>query len=132
MDDIDNLVMTLKWVRRPRPGPDPVDSQQVLSFVGVAQVETHVWDDQDRQGWFEARVHGRNLNTRDFACVPTYNCSVQYNKSLTVGVKKEKTIPLGDVVHELTRRTCGEKKWWECDCEGSVRIQSEGDLLYYY
>ena len=68
MDDIDNLVMTLKWVRRPRPGPDPVDSQQVLSFVGVAQVETHVWDDQDRQGWFEGRVHGQNLNTRSCPC----------------------------------------------------------------
>ena len=61
---------------------DTADSQQVLSFVGAAQapsnykirescpsLETeenmreligaqilHAWDDNDRQGWFEARV----------------------------------------------------------------------------
>ena len=45
-------------------------------------------------------------------CVPTANFSVRYRKSLTVGVKKKKTIPLCDVDHELTRRTYGEKKWW--------------------
>ena len=34
-----------------------------------------------------------------------------YDKSLTVDVKKKKTIPLCDVTHELTSRTYGEKKW---------------------
>ena len=63
---------------------DTADPQQLLSFVGAAQapsgykilescpsLETdeniqnligtkilHVWDDKDRQGWFEGRVHG--------------------------------------------------------------------------
>ena len=72
----------------------------------------HAWDDKDRQGWFEGRVHGRNLNARDLARAPTANFSVRYSKSLTVGVKKKKTIPLCDVAHELTSRTYGEKKWW--------------------
>ena len=49
----------------------------------------HAWDDQDRQGWFEGRVHGRNLNARDLARAPTANFSVRYGKSLTVGVKKK-------------------------------------------
>jgi len=35
---------------------------------------------------------------------------------LTLGVKKRKMIPLCialcHVAHELTSRTCGEKKWW--------------------
>ena len=33
----------------------------------------HTWDDTDRQGWFEGRVHGRNLNVRDLARAPTAN-----------------------------------------------------------
>ena len=37
---------------------------------------------------------------------------MRYINSLTVGVKKEKNIPLCDVAHELTSRTYGEKKWW--------------------
>jgi len=71
-------------------GEDVSDPQQLLSFVGTAQapsvykilescrsLETdenlqnligtkilHAWDDKDRQGWFEGRVHGRNLNAR--------------------------------------------------------------------
>ena len=116
---------------------DTAHPQQLLSFVGAAQalsgykilescptLETdqniqnligtrilHAWDDKDRQGWFEARVHGRNLNARDLARAPTANFSVRYSKSLTVGVKKKKIIPLCHVAHELTRRTC-EKKWW--------------------
>ena len=40
------------------------------------------------------------------------NFSVGYSKSLTVGVKKKKIIPLCHVAHELTNRTYGEKKWW--------------------
>ena len=117
---------------------DTADPQQLLSFVGTAQapsgykilescpsLETdenlqnligmkilHAWDDKDRQGWFEGRVHGRNLNVRDLARAPTANFSVGYSKSLTVGVKKKKIIPLCHVAHELTSRTYGEKKWW--------------------
>jgi len=72
----------------------------------------HAWDDKDRQGWFEGRVHGRNLNTRDLARAPTTNFAVGYSKSLTVGVKKKKIVPLCHVAHELTSRTYGEKKWW--------------------
>ena len=116
----------------------PPDPQEVLSFVGAAQapsgykilescpsLETdenmqdligtqilHAWDDKDRQGWFEGKVHGRNLNARDLARAPTANFSVRYSKSLTVGVKKKKIIPLCHVAHELTSRTYGEKKWW--------------------
>ena len=114
---------------------DTADPQQVLSFVGAAQapsgykilescpsLETdenmqnligkqilYAWDDKDRQGWFEGKVHGRNLNARDLARAPTANFSVRYSKSLTVGGKKKKIIPL---CHELTSRTYGEKKWW--------------------
>ena len=117
---------------------DTADPQQVLSFVGAAQapsgykilescpsLETdenmqnligmqilHAWDDKDRQGWFEGKVHGRNLNTRDLARAPTANFSVRYSKSLTVGGKNKKIIPLCLVAHELTSRTYGEKKWW--------------------
>ncbi len=95
------MIMTLKRVKRPRPDPDPA-AQQVLSFVGAAQAPSkykilescpslgtevnmreligaqilHVWDDQDRQGWFEGRVHGRNLNARDLVCAPTAIFSV--------------------------------------------------------
>ena len=72
----------------------------------------HAWDYKDRQGWFEGRVHGRNLNARDLARAPTTNFSVRCSKSLTVGVKNKKTIPLCHVTHELTSRTYGEKKWW--------------------
>jgi len=57
-------------------------------------------------------VHGRNLNARDLARAPTANFSVGYSKSLTVGVKKKKNIPLCHVAHELTSRTYGGKKWW--------------------
>ena len=116
---------------------DTADPQQLLSFVGAAQAPSgykilescpsltdenlqnligtkilHAWDDKDRQGWFEGRVHGRNLNARDLARALTANFSVAYSKSLTVGVKKKKIIPLCHVAHELTSRTYGEKKWW--------------------
>jgi len=60
----------------------------------------------------QGRVHGRNLNARDLARAPTANFSVGYSKLLTVGVKKKKIISLCHVVHELTSRTYGEKKWW--------------------
>jgi len=43
---------------------------------------------------------------------PTANFSLGYSKSLTVGVKKKKIIPLCHIAHELTNRTYGEKKWW--------------------
>jgi len=115
---------------------DTAHPQQLLSFVGAAQapsgykilesfpsLETdeniqnligtkilHAWDDKDRQGWFEGRVHGRNLNARYLARAPTANFSVRYSMSLTVGVKKKKIIPLCHVAHELTNRTYGEKK----------------------
>ena len=42
----------------------------------------------------------------------TANFAVQYHKSLTVGVKKKKTIANCLVAYELTSRTYGEKKWW--------------------
>ena len=74
-------------------------------------------------------MHGRNLNARDVVRAPTANFSVRYTKSLTVGVKKKKTIPVCHVAHELTSRTYGEKKWWVA-IEGSIGIQSEGDLLF--
>ena len=61
----------------------------------------HAWDDKDRQpGWLEGKVHGRNLNTRDLARAPTANFAVRYSKSLTVGGKKKKIIPLCLVAHE--------------------------------
>jgi len=47
-------------------------------------------------------VHVRNLIARDLAHAPTANFSVGYSKSLTVGVKKKKIIPLCHVAHELT------------------------------
>ena len=107
---------------------DTADPQQLLSFVGTAQAPSgykilescpslqtdenlqnligtkilHAWDDKDRQGWFEGRVHVRNLIARDLAHAPTANFSVGYSKSLTVGVKKKKIIPLCHVAHELT------------------------------
>jgi hypothetical protein len=71
----------------------------------------HAWDDKDKQGWFEGRVHGRNLTARDLAHAPTANFAVRYIKSLTVGVKKTKTIAKCEVAHELTRWTYGEKNW---------------------
>ena len=55
-------------------------------------------------------MHGRNLNARDLARALTANFSVRYRKSLTVGVKKKKIIPLCHVSHELTSRTYGEEK----------------------
>ena len=113
------------------------DSQQVLSFVGAAQdpsqynilescpsLETegkmreligaqicHAWDDKDRQGWFEGRVHGRNLNARHLVRAFTADVGVRCTKSLTIGASKKKTIAKDDVAHELTSRTHGEKKW---------------------
>ena len=50
---------------------------------------------------------------RDLARAPTANVSVRYTKSLTVGVKKKKTVPVCHLAHELTSRTYGEKKLWE-------------------
>ena len=117
---------------------DTAEPNQVLSFVGAAQAPTgykilescprletdedmqkligkqilHAWDDKDRQGWFEGKVQSRNLNARDRARAPTANFAVQYRNSLTVGVKKKKTIAKCLVAHELTSRTYGEKKWW--------------------
>ena len=105
--------------------------QQLLSFVGAAQtpsgykilescpsLETdeniqnligtkilHAWDNKDRQGWFQGRVYGRNLNARDLARAPSANFSVRYSKLLTVGVKKKEIIPLCHVAYELTSRT---------------------------
>ena len=81
---------------------DTADSQEVLSFVGAAKAPSkdkilescpsleseenmreligawilHDWDDQNRQEWFEGRVHGNNLNARDLARTPTANFSV--------------------------------------------------------
>ena len=59
-------------------------------------------------------MHGRNLTARDLARVPTANFAVRHIKSLTVGVKKTKTIAKCDVAHDsrLTSRTYGDKKWW--------------------
>ncbi len=37
---------------------------------------------------------------------------MQYTKSLKIGARKTKAIAKCDVVHELTSRTYGEKKWW--------------------
>ena len=117
---------------------DTDEPNQVLSFVGAAQAPTgykilescprletdedmqkligkqilHAWDDKDRQGWFEGRVQSSNLSSRDLARAPTANFAVQYRNSLTVGVKKKKTIANCLVAHELTSRTYGEKKWW--------------------
>ena len=97
---------------------DTAEPNQVLSFVGAAQAPTgykilescprletdedmqkligkqilHAWDDKDRQGWFEGKVQSRNLNARDRARAPTANFAVRYRNSLTVGVKKKKTI----------------------------------------
>ena len=48
----------------------------------------------------------------EIGCAPTVNFSVWYSKSLTVDVKKKKTILLCDMLYELTIRTYGEKKWW--------------------
>ena len=71
----------------------------------------HAWDDKDRQGWLEGRVHWRNLNVRDLARAPTANFAVRYINSLTVGVKKKKTAKC-EVAHELTSRTSCENRWW--------------------
>jgi hypothetical protein len=68
---------------------------------------TRTGKDGSREGCMES-----NLNARDLARAPTANFSVRYSKSLTVGVKKTKTIPLCHVAHELTSKTYGEKKWW--------------------
>ena len=72
----------------------------------------HAWDDDDWQGRFEGKVQSRNVNARDLARAPTANFAVRYRNSLTVGVKKKKTIANCLVAHELTSRTYGEKKWW--------------------
>jgi len=81
---------------------DTAHPQQLLSFVGAARapsgykilescpsLETdqniqnligtkilHACDDKDREGWFEGRVHGRNLNACDLARAPTAIFSV--------------------------------------------------------
>ena len=88
----------------------PKNCENMQNLIGTKIL--HVWDNKDRQGWFEGRVHERNLNARDLARAPTANFFVRYSKSLTIGVKKKKTIPLCHVAHELTNRTYGEKKWW--------------------
>ena len=90
--------------------PSLETEENMRELIG-AQI-LHAWDDKDRQGWFEGRVHGRNLNARDLARAPTANFSVRYSKSLTVGVKNKKTIPLCHVAHELTSGTYGDNKWW--------------------
>jgi hypothetical protein len=66
-----------------------LETEENMREIIGAQI-LHVWDDNDRQGRFEGRVHGRNLNARNLARAPTANFSVRYTKSLTVGVKKEK------------------------------------------
>ena len=92
------------------PCPSLETDENLQNLIGTMIL--HAWDDKDRQGWFEGRVHGLNLNARDLARAPTANFSVGYRKSLTVGVKKKEIIPLRHVAHEFTSRTYGEKKWW--------------------
>ena len=78
----------------------------------------------------DGRAHEAS-NARDVARAPTANVLVRYSKSLTVGVKKKKTIPLCHVAYELTSSLYNEKKWWAVIVtEGTVGIQSEGDLSY--
>ncbi len=92
-------------------------------------VEKYTFTDADA-GDLPVNERSDDDDKEEIGCAPTANLSVRYSMSLTVGFKKKKTIPLCDMAHELTSRTYGEKKWWECDGEGSVGIQSEGDLLY--
>ena len=54
--------------------PSLETEENMRELIG-AQI-LHAWDDKDRQGWFEERVHGRNLNARDLARAPTANFSV--------------------------------------------------------
>ena len=80
------------------------------------EAPTHTFDDDSEDDTAHPQqllsFVGRNLNARDLVRAPTANFSVRYSKSLKVGVKKKKIIPLGHVAHELTNRTYGEKKWW--------------------
>jgi len=77
--------------------PSLETDENIQNLIGTKIL--HACDDKDRQGWLEGRVHGRNLNARDLARAPTANFSVRYSKSLTVGVKKKKIIPLCHVAH---------------------------------
>ena len=106
------------------------NSKDCFSETFSYGVEKYTFTDADAS---DLTVNERSDDDEEeIGCAPTANFSVRYRKSLTVGVKKKKTIPLCDVAHELTSRTYGEKKWCVVvgDCEGSVGIQSEGDLLY--
>ena len=117
------VIMTLKRMT--------ADSQEVLSFVSAAQapskykilescpsLETeenmreligvqilHAWAYKDRQGWFEGRVHGRNLNARDLARAPIANFSVRYPSSVTSTPSKLKT------THACTHQTLRHKRF---------------------
>ena len=94
---------------------DTADPLQLLSFVGTAQapsgykilescpsLETdeniqnligtkilHDWDNKDRQGYFEGRLHGRNLNARGLARAPTANFSVRYTEQVVDSWRQE-------------------------------------------
>ena len=85
-------------------------------------VEKDTFTDADAD---DLSVHERSddYEEEEIDYAPTSNFSVWYRKSLTVGVKKKKTIPL------LWCVTWDDKQdiWWEevvgGDCEGSVGIQ---------
>jgi len=49
--------------------PSLETDQNIQNLIGTRIL--HAWYDKDRQGWFEGRVHGRNLNARDLARAPT-------------------------------------------------------------
>ena len=74
-------------------------------LIGTQILQT--WDDKDRQGWFQGTVHGRNLTEADHVRAPTVNFAVRYTKSLTIGARNR-----CELAHELTSRTCGDKKLW--------------------
>ena len=70
--------------------PSLETDEKIQNLIGTKIL--HASDDKDRQGWFEGRVRGCNLNARHLARAPIANFSVRYSKSLTVGVKKKKII----------------------------------------
>ena len=43
--------------------PSLETDENIQNLIGTKIL--HAWNDKDRQGWFEGRVHGRNLNARD-------------------------------------------------------------------
>ena len=70
--------------------------------AGSPSVRANVTMSEAEGGWSDL-LHESALEASS-------NFSVGYSKSLTVGVKKKKIIPLCHVAHELTNRTYGEKK----------------------